>query len=113
MSRQKDKREDPEHSILPRAWEHEVVGINLQLLADPPFLDLTLRRAGVLKTLRFARPHEVAFVQPPGGHHGLVIADVSARGLEGIRVRVYDFEPENALSFWASDVVEVFSSSGD
>ena len=42
--------------------------------------------------------------------YGLAIADVRARQMEGIGVKVYNFEGFGGVSFFARDVVDVTDS---
>jgi hypothetical protein len=103
---------DPEHPILPRAWEYEVLGFNLQRADDPPRLDLTLRRRsdGIVRRLRFLYPQDI-FIERgfTGFPEGLLILDVRGRGLEGLSVQVTDFEGASvgAIGFWARDVIDL------
>jgi hypothetical protein len=102
---------DPEHPILPRGWDHEIVGFNLQTAEDPPRLDLTLRRRsdGRLRRLRFLYPQDV-FIEEgfTGFTGGLIVTDVRARGLAGLGVRVSDFEGMNgAIGFWAREAIDL------
>jgi hypothetical protein len=101
--------DDPEHPILADAHTWEIVGFNLQ--KDPvdqgePYLDLTVRRDRELRVLRFWSPRDVEIQKGgPAMTHGLSIVDVSSRGLEGIGVRVCDFEASpGSVSFWARTV---------
>ena len=107
----KAKEEDPYHPIIDRPWDYEIVllGWSRETETDPSFLDLTLRKGTVLRRLRFAEPQEIeiekGFSVKTGG---LYIADVKHRGLDGITVRVSDFEASpGAIRFWARDVIDL------
>ena len=102
---------DPLHPIIERAWEYRITGLNFQIPLDesPPFLDLTLRKDQVVRQLRFFHPRDLS-IEPgfPTPTHGMLISDVRARQMEGIGVRVHDFEATTgSVCFWASDVVEL------
>jgi hypothetical protein len=102
---------DPEHQVLAKVWEYEIVGFNLQTAEDPPRLDLTLRRRsdGRVRRLRFLYPQDV-FIEKgfTGFTGGLLITDVRARGLAGLGVRVSDFEASNgAIGLWAREVIDL------
>ena len=51
-------------------------------------------------------PHDA----PGGLSVGLRVSDVSARGMENLRVRFYDYE-FHALEFWARDVIDLDRSN--
>ena len=73
------------------------------------FLDLTLKKDGVLRQLRFYSPQDLEIEKGfPSATGGFCIYDVSARGLESLRVRVGDFEASpGAVRFWARAVIEI------
>lgn len=73
------------------------------------YIDLLFERNGANRRLRFLCPRQVEL---PRGQMGwwcrVSVADVSARQMEGIRVRVGSFEPDwCAPSFWAASVSHV------
>ena len=101
--------EEQDHPIVPRAWEYRIVGLGLELSPvdeDEPYLDLTLRKGEDVRRLRFWSPVDLEVERGgPSMTWGLVIRDVKNRGLEGIGVRVDDFEGGNgAVRFAARDV---------
>ena len=102
--------DDPEHSILPKAWTYMVVGVNLQvspLDEGEAYLDLTLRRASERRTLRFWSPRQVVIAEGFLTTGGMIIRDVRARGLDGLGVQVDDFEATpGGVCFWARSVEE-------
>jgi hypothetical protein len=102
--------QDPDHAILPDAWKWEIVGLRVEL--DPldeveSYLDLTLRLGHDRQILRFWSPRDLCIeAGGPRMTHGLMILDVSARSLEGIGVRVDDFEASSgSVRFIARCVV--------
>lgn len=102
--------EDPEHPILPQAWTYEIVGLRLE--REPadgaePHLDLTLRRGGDRRVLRFWSPQDLFIDRGgPGRTHGLVILDLRARQLDGLGVQVADFEPSPGTTTFSARAVE-------
>jgi hypothetical protein len=73
------------------------------------YIDLVFARSGVERRLRFLAPREVELpCGQMGGSCRVYVADVSARQLDDIRVRVGSFERDWCVpSFWAGSVVEV------
>ena len=106
------KQEDPIHSIVARPWEYEIQSLGFYQSPTgefETFIDLSLKRGDVLRQLRFYSPHELEIEKGfPAGTGGFCIYDVSARGLEGLGVRVGDFEASRgAVRFWAREVIEI------
>lgn len=106
------KEEDPIHSIVERPWEYEILTLGFYRSPSAefePFLDLTLKKGDVLRHLRFYGPRELEIENGfPESTGGFCIYDVSARGLEGLGVRVGDFEASwGAVRFWAREVIEI------
>lgn len=100
---------DPPHPILQEVWKHEVVGFQYVGLADEPYLDLVLRHVEtqVVRSLRFFSPTQVR-IRDSGMNWGLAIDDIRARQMQGIGVRVYNFEAdEGPVELLARDVVEL------
>ncbi len=108
MSRASLAPTDKDHSILPDAWRYEIVGVNIQLAPSDgtePFLDLTVRRGQDRRTLRFFSPRSIEIEEGGPVSGGLKIVDVSSRQLDGVGVRVDDFEAApGSLRFWARHV---------
>jgi hypothetical protein len=105
-------QEDPFHSILDRPWEYEIVSLSFHRSFDgefETFLDISLKKGDVARHLRFLSPRELEIENGfPAATSGFCILDVSARGMEGVGVRVADFEASwGAIRFWARDVVEI------
>jgi hypothetical protein len=106
------EKEDPIHSIVDRPWEYEIQ--SLGFYQSPrgefePFIDLTLKKGDVLRHLRFYNPRDLEIEKGfPAQTGGICIYDVSARGSEGLGVRVGDFEASwGAVRFWAREVIEI------
>ncbi len=103
---------DPEHPILAKAWEFEVVGVRLDrepIDGGEPFLDLTLRRGDERRYLRFWSPVDLEIERGgPAMTGGLIIKDVRARQLDGLGVQVDDSEASRgAIRFYARSVEAV------
>jgi hypothetical protein len=103
---------DPCHPLLPdpyswRLAEFSYHGHSTDLLEA--YIDLVFERGGVERRLRFLGPREVEVPRGQmGGWCRVFVADVTARQLDGIRVRVGTFEPGWCVpSFWAASVAEV------
>jgi hypothetical protein len=99
---------DPEHSILREAWKHELVGFNYNGLAEEPYIDLVLRHAEskVIRRLRFFSPQELS-ISSLQMNWGLAIADVRQRQMQGIGVRVFNFENgPGPAEFYAREVID-------
>jgi hypothetical protein len=108
---------DPEHSILPKAFEYEIIGLRLDrepIDGIEPFLDLTLRRGQHRRVLRFWSPQNLEIERGgPTMTHGLVIYDIRGRGLERLGVEVDDFEGNHGrVSFVARAVDELPVTAG-
>lgn len=117
MTVSRESQQDPDHSILPRAWEFEIVGLRLEkepLDGSEAFLDLSLRRGDERRVLRFWSPSDLEVERGgPTMTGGLVIRDLRGRGLDRISVKVDDFEASlGAVRFVARTVEEVESATG-
>jgi hypothetical protein len=105
-------KQDPDHPILPRANAWGIVGLNVQMEpshGSEPFLDLTLRRHSEERRLRFWSPQDLE-IEKGGPRHarGFCNLDVRARQLDGLAVRVDDYEGSHGVvRFWARDVEEL------
>jgi hypothetical protein len=112
MSEVMTRKEDPIHSIIERPWQYKIISL-CYYQSHPesiePFIDLTLRKGNVLRHLRFYSPQELEIEKGfPYSTSGFCIYDVSARGMEGLGVRVDDFEAGGgAVRFWARKVIEI------
>ena len=112
MTSPNELRQDPDHPILPQAWQFEIIGLRLEkdpLEGGEPFLDLTLRRGTGRRMLRFWSPSDLEVERGgPTMTSGLVIRDLRDRGLDGVGVKVDDFEASSgSVRFVARSVEEV------
>ena len=102
--------EDRDHPVLPEAWHYDIVGVRIELVPNDgsePFLDLTVRRGNDRRCLRFFSPQEIEIESGGPVNGALQILDVAGRQLDGLGVRVTDFEAApGSLRFWARDVAE-------
>ncbi|MCC7063385.1 MAG: hypothetical protein IT456_11310 [Planctomycetes bacterium] len=102
---------DPDHPIISKPWECSIGEFHYHVGLDgsEPFLDLSLHRGEVVRRLRFWSPQQLKIEDGfPSPTHGMAILDVGGRGLEGLRVRVVDFEASGgAVTFWARCVVDL------
>jgi hypothetical protein len=102
---------DPDHSILPDPYMWELVEFTYR--RDPAdwresYIDMVFTRDGLGRRLRFLAPQDLEMSRGLPNSFGLCILDVSGRQLEGLRVRVANFEQSyGAPRFWAAQVVEV------
>jgi hypothetical protein len=102
---------DPDHPILPDASGWELVEFTYR--CDPAdwresYIDLVFERDGNKRRLRFFAPKNLEMSRGLPNSSGMCIQGVSGRQLEGMRVRVTNFEePSGATQFWAAEVVEI------
>lgn len=64
------REEDPDHPILPRAFEWEIIGLNVQRAPEDgtePYLDLTPARNSERRRFRFWSPRDLSIEK--GGPH--------------------------------------------
>jgi hypothetical protein len=102
--------DDPNHSVIERPYEYEIVEFSYiqPLDGSEPFIDLGLTKGGKLRRLRFFGAQDVEITKGFPRSSGLVIRDVSARNLERLGVRVINLENETGCpEFWARVVVEL------
>jgi len=102
---------NPHHPVIDRPWEY-VLGLlhyHMGLDGTEPYLDLELHRSNETRRLRFWSPRQLMIEEGfPSPTHGMEILDVRHRGLEGIGVRVGDFEASwGSITFWARTVVDL------
>lgn len=102
---------DPHHPIVERPWEYEIVGLSyhrdLDSWADS-FIDLTLQKGSDRRSLRFFGPQDLQIDEGFPSSSGLCILDVSNRQLDGIGVRVANFEASGGCpTFWARQVMDL------
>src|SRR5437764_10027173 len=103
---------DPDHPILDQPWTYEIIGLNYQRPAGAePYLDLTLQRDKAVRRLRFYSPSDIRVTRGFPSSSGLCILDVSGRQLEGIGVKVANFENSSGCpEFFARDVSDLDSA---
>ena len=105
------ERKDPDLPILDRPWDYSIVGLVFFRALDSSeesYLDLTLQRGSDTRRFRFFSPQGIRLEDGFPASPGLCFLDVSRRGMEGIRVRVDDFEAGGGgLHFWARNVIDL------
>ncbi|MGO8690164.1 MAG: hypothetical protein ACLQLG_11055 [Thermoguttaceae bacterium] len=103
--------EDPAHPILDRPWEYDITAFSYVRPDDgtEPYIDMTLRKDRVVRRLRFFSPREIEIQKGfPLPTRGMYFSDVRARGMEGLGVRVGDFEASpGKVRFWARELVDL------
>jgi hypothetical protein len=103
--------DDPHHPIIERPWEYEIIGLSyhrdLESWADS-YLDLILQRGVCRRRLRFLGPQDLRIDEGFPSSSGLCVLDVSKRQLDGIGVRVANFEASGGCpTFWAREVIDL------
>jgi hypothetical protein len=102
---------DPHHPLVERPWEYEIVGLAYHRDPDTwidSYIDLVLQRGESRRHLRFLGPQDLRIDEGFPSSAGLCILDVSRRQLDGIGVRVANFEASGGCpTFWARGVVEL------
>ena len=102
---------DPDHPIIARPFEYRVVGFCFHRTLDDSeesYIDLSLQREQVVRRLRFFSPRNVSVEEGFPEGCGMYIADVRQCGLDGLGVRVGDFEASpGAIEFWARTVSDL------
>lgn len=104
--------DDPDHPILDNPFSWELLELTYrrdQRVVWQSHIDMVLQREGETRRLRFYNPREIEWC--PGGvpnSNGMCILDVSRRQMEGLGVRVTNFEQSRgAPTFWAERVVDL------
>tara|TARA_R110002094_G_scaffold47008_3_gene58581 strand:+ start:882 stop:1220 length:339 start_codon:yes stop_codon:yes gene_type:complete len=103
---------DPVHPIIDRPHEYSISDLRYHVGLDgtEPYIDLALHKGPVVRRLRFWSPQQFAVEEGcfPHPTHGMQILDVRSRKLEGLGVRVADFEGNHgAITFWAREVADL------
>jgi hypothetical protein len=105
---------DPDHPIIERPWEYEIVGFSYHRGTDSwtdSNIDITLQKGSRCRRLRFLGPRDLEITEGFPNSSGLCILDVSKRQLEGLGIRVADFEAFGGCpTFWAREVVDLDAS---
>ena len=105
--------EDPHHPVVDRPWTWKIVTLHFQIPTDgsESFIDLELCRTAEQRRLRFFSPQGLEIEKGFPNAPGLVILDVSKRGLDGLNIHVDDFEGgPGGIRFWARAVQDISSS---
>ena len=109
--------QDPEHPIIEKPWRYDIVSLHFHAGLDgtEPYIDLHLSLNADHRRLRFWSPQDIELEK--GFFYatrGMVILDVSGRGLDQLSVRVADFEGSTgAITFLARDVVDMDRAEAD
>lgn len=102
---------DPHHAIFPQPWKWQLAEFTYRTNADDwrlSYIDLVLVLGNARLRLRFFAPQDLEICQGLPSSSGLCILDVSARQLDGLKVRVACFEQNYGTpTFWAASVVEL------
>ena len=102
---------DPDHSIIEHPCRYHVVGFCFHRTLDDTeesYIDLSLQHGQVVRRLRFFSPRDVSIEEGFPEGSGMYIADVRLRDLDGLGVRVGDFEAMGgAIRFWARTVIDL------
>ncbi len=105
---------DPDHPIIECPWNYEIVGLSYHRDPDSwadSYIDLTLQRGPFRRRLRFLGPENLEITKGFPSSSGLCILDVSKRQLDGLGVRVANFEGSGGCpTFWARAVVDLGES---
>jgi len=109
--------DDPHHPVIDQPWTYEILLLCYHAVPEDwreSYLDLTLRRGGTVRRLRFLAPQdfyvqEGCFPQPTGG---MCILDVRHRQLGDIGVMVDDREgTRGGVRLWARAVIDLDTGS--
>jgi hypothetical protein len=96
--------------VIDRPFEFKLVEFRYiqPLDGSEPHVDLGLLKGTLFRRLRFFGPQGIQITDGFPNSSGLTILDVTARQLDGLGVRVMNFEPEGGCpEFWARHVVDV------
>ncbi len=103
--------DDPDHPIIEHPFRYRVVSFCFHRTLDDSeeaYLDLSLQHEQVVRRLRFFSPQDISIEEGFPHGAGMYIADVRQRGLDGLGVRVGDFEAMGgAIRFWARTVIDL------
>lgn len=102
---------DPDHPLMPCPSHWDLVEFLYRKSSTDPadsFIDLVFEREGQRRRLRFFGPQDLVMDRGLPNSDGMIILDVSARQLEGLKVRVGHCDhPDGAPTFWAARVEEM------
>ena len=103
--------DDPPHPIIEKLYEYEIIGFSYE--RDPHdwhdcHFDLVLKKDKIIRRLRFLSPQNLHIGGGLPSCSGMLILDVSQRQLEGLNVRVVNYEnSEPAVELWAREVIDL------
>jgi hypothetical protein len=103
---------DPNHPVIERPFEYEIVEFSYirPLDGSEPYIDLGLVKGDTLRCLRFFDPRDIRITEGFPNSSGLAILDVSSRQMDRLGVRVINFEASDGCpEFWARDVVDLLA----
>ena len=103
---------DPDHVIIDKPWEYEIIDLHFHRDTEEwaaSYLDLTLQKEEIIRRLRFVGPRDIHIESGfPFNNGGMEILDVRHRQMEGIGVRVGNYEAsEGTVTLWASEVLDL------
>ena len=103
---------DPDHAIIDKPWEYEVTDLHFHRDLEEwakSYVDLTLQKGDAVRRLRFIGPRDIQTESGfPFNNGGMEILDVRHRQMEGIGVRVGNFEAAGGtVTLWASEVIDL------
>ena len=100
-----------DHPIIQPPQSFDVVDFHYHRSLDDPdacWIDLVLQKEDETRRLRFMKPQDISIEKGFPDTEGLFIADVSERGLEGLKVHVGDYGcGGGGIEFWAADVYDL------
>ena len=102
---------DRNHPLFPNAFRWELVEFTYRKHPtdwQETYIDLVFATTEGERRFRFFAPRNLEIRSGPSNVWGMRVLDVTGRQMEGIRVRVDNYEEySGAPRFWAADVVEV------
>jgi hypothetical protein len=102
---------DPDHPILHEPFLWELVEFTYRRDRSDwrrSYIDMVFAQGEVKRRLRFFAPQGLEVRRGLPSSSGMCILDVSGRQMEGLRVRVANFEGFCGVpQFWAAEVIEV------
>ena len=103
--------EEPLHPLIADPWTYDLIALDWRL--DPrddrnDTLDLTLRRDGAQRRLRFIRPHNIKIDRRfHGSLSGFTIVDIRSRQWDDMKVEVKNNEQDPGITFVAADLIDL------
>ena len=103
--------EDIIHSIITRPHEYEVTYFGYQTNKEDyrnSYIDIHFKKGNEVRKLRFLQPTELEVEKGFNGNVcGMEILDIRERQLDGIGVKVRNFEQDAGVTFLAREVKEL------